>query len=647
MSDSPRTLINRLESLYARGEFEAVIAAAADSPHAGDPRAEFLRGLALASTGRLQDAAAALRRARAGRPGDFAVDGALARVLLLQGDAAGAEPLVQALAAAAPFDLAARAHAADAYLQAGRYEEAFQMLSQGPADPRLDARLAEAAIRTRRIEAGVAAARRAFAAGANPATLAAAGPAALLAGDPAWLARAEAAIGRLPATGAAAIFDAWTGVLMAGRFLSAALKAAERAARHAPSAQRWRLVADLRLADRNVAGAEEAARAALEIAPTDSNALSLMARCRLVAGDVAEAKRLLLDAVSLDPANATALDNLTQLDAKAMTPEMAAALERRLADGGLSAESRTRALLALARRDEAAGEFARAFERILAAKGIAAAAARAAGAGYRPSQTEAKLARLRQLFPCAPATPPPAPGPRFIFIVGMPRSGTSLVEQILAAHPDVYAAGERPEMLEIMNAFAAAGDAAAILREGPRWAAYYRANLPSEARAAVADKHPLNFWSIGLIHALLADARIVHLRRRPVDVCLSILRHRFYGEYDFANAIEDVAHYYAVYERMMAHWKRLFGDRVFDLDYDWLTADPEAATRALVSHCGLAWSESCLAFHQTPRNVITHSAAQVREPVNSRAADRMRGYGPHLGPLEEALALFRAASDAD
>ncbi len=639
-----------IDTLYARGAFADAIAVADRAPNAirRDAQAQLLVGLSHAMTGAGVKAAATLERARALKPGDPAILGALARVRLMLGDAAAAEPLIAELARAARVDPAGAHHLAEAYLQAGRAEDAFAALSAAVNafnHPLLDIRLAEAAIRTRRIEVGVAAARRAETRlGRTPAVINVAGPAALLARDEPWLASLTAATQRIPAAHAAAIFDFWTIILMAGDHLRAAHAAAEMAAARAPSAERLRLLSDLRLAARDIAGGEEAARAAVALQPKDAAAMTLLARCRIFAGAVEDAKRILLEAVAADPDSGVAFDYLTQLDARAMSAEMAAHLERRMAERALPPDAIPKTLLALARRDEALGEHARAFGRIIEAKAIIARIAKAAGGGYRPEETEEYLARVRTLFP-EPLSPIAAAStPRPIFIVGMPRSGTSLVEQILSSHPDVYGGGELPEMISIMNEFVAAAktrdDATRLIAaNGAASADRFLKALPAEARraAAVTDKHPLNFWSIGLIRAIFPDARIINLVRPPVDVCLSILRVRFFNEYAFANEIDAVAHYYSAYERMTAHWRGLFPGGVYDADYEKLVVDPEGETRALLSYCALPWSASCLAFHQTKRNVITHSAAQVREPINTRAIERRRDYGDALKPLEKAL----------
>ncbi|MGE0180987.1 MAG: sulfotransferase [Parvularculaceae bacterium] len=642
-----------IDAHFASGRFDALIDAAARDPDGvmNDAAAAFQLGLAYASAGALGAAAAPLRRALELRPGDAAIMGALARVLILLGEKSAAEETLGMLAARAGADPAAALHLTDAFLQAERAEEAFTTIeaaAQKFAAPQLDVRLSEAAIRTRRNEIAVAAAKRAHAKlGLSPPVINIAGAAALLAGDEEWLKSVLAAVDAAPAAHAAAIFDFWTAMLMAGDHLSAALQSATLSAARAPTAPRWRFVADLRLAARDVAGAEEAAGEATRLAPDDAAAIVLLARCRLVEGEIDAARKLLLQAIEIDPECAVAFDYLTQLDARAMTADMAARLEARI-ERPCRPDERSKALLALARRDEAHGEHERALNRFIAAKAIIADSARARGAGYRPETVDAAVARFERLF----AAPVDLNGadraaPSLIFIVGMPRSGTSLAEQILSAHPAVVGGGELPEMINIMNEVAAGAstaDAARRLLDERREAfiARYRSGLPAipDGTQAASDKHPLNFWSVGVIKALFPDAKIVHAKRAPIDACLSILRVRFFADYAFANEIDAVAHYYAAYERMMGHWRAVFGNAIFDFDYESLVAGPESQTRRLLDYCGLEWSDRCLDFHKTKRDVITHSAAQVREPINARAMERRKHYGAALKPLEEALARF-------
>jgi tetratricopeptide (TPR) repeat protein len=657
MSEKRVVIPAQIEALYAKGDHQGVIRLAETAPGvvSGDAGALFRIGLSHALTGAHVRAMTILKDALDLRPGDPAIMSALARTHILVGNAAAAEPLMARLAASAERDPAFAHHLTEALVQAGRFEDAFRVAFSSYErfkNPLLDIALAETALRTKRIDVGTAAARRAHARlGAVPAVIRIAGAVALAAGDELWINAIISATNKTPDSHAALIFDFWASVLMSGEQLRAALIAADFAVARAPTAARLRLLADLRLAARDIKGAEAAARAATALAPNDAAAMTLIARCRMFAGEIEEAKRILLDAIRADPTSAVACEYLTQIDAGALTAAMATQLDRRLSAKTFTDDEQTKALLALARRDEVIGEHARAFRRIIAAKSVSARIAKTAGAAYRPEATEARLKRMRDIFSAPIAGPTGATQPASIFIVGMPRSGTSLVEQILASHQDVYGGGELPDMIGVLNEFAELAESrarglAAIEENADRWRERLLSQLPGEARPQrfFTDKHPLNFWSIGLIRALLPEAKIINVSRAPVDVCLSILRFRFFGDYDFANEIDAVAHYYSAYEHMMAHWHSLFGETIRDINYERLVAESEVEIRALLSYCGLPFAEQCLSFYETRRPVITHSAPQVRKPMNARAIERRMKYGDALKPIEEALARFGVAA---
>src|SRR3990167_6261839 len=236
MKDGPSPLAAELQARHARGDNDGVIAAARGAMQAvtADADASLFTGLAFAGAGAFGDARRHLSNALRMKPHDPGAKGALARVLLLAGEKQEAERLILELAAAARFDVMAALHLSDTYLQAGRTEDAFRLLSDASArfdHPLIDTRLAEAAIRTRRPQLGVSAARRAEARpGRLPSALNVAGPAALIVGDDVWPKKAADEAGRLPPARAAAVFDLWANMLMAGELLALALDSAEHAA---------------------------------------------------------------------------------------------------------------------------------------------------------------------------------------------------------------------------------------------------------------------------------------------------------------------------------------------------------------------------------------------------------------------------------
>ena len=218
-----------------------------------------------------------------------------------------------------------------------------------------------------------------------------------------------------------------------------------------------------------------------------------------------------------------------------------------------------------------------------------------------------------------------------ILVVGMMRSGTSLVEQILASHASVHGGGE----LEFLNRlivpmFPASGapivfgaEEAAALRSG------YLASLQAldTSSTFVTDKMPLNFRWLGFVLAALPEARVVHVSRDPRAICWSIYKHYFADEGNaYAYDMEDITAYYEQYVHLMTHWRERYGGRIYDLSYESMTENQEAETRSLLEFCGLDWDPRCLEFHKTKRAVTTSSAAQVRKAMYTGSSDAWRNY---------------------
>jgi tetratricopeptide (TPR) repeat protein len=236
-----------------------------------------------------------------------------------------------------------------------------------------------------------------------------------------------------------------------------------------------------------------------------------------------------------------------------------------------------------------------------------------------------------------------------VFILGMPRSGTTLVEQMLASHPDVFGAGERKDFsLAMAGAFGGDDDspafperfavlaADAFRQIGARYLERVTKLAPAAAR--ITDKMPANFRFVGPIHLALPNARIVHVRRDPVDTCLSCFSKLFAGRLPYTYELGELGRYYRAYERLMAHWRRVLPDgAMLEVQYEEMVADFEPQARRIVAHCGLAWDDRCLKFHETRRPVRTASATQVRQPLYRTAVGRARAYGTMLAPLLEAL----------
>lgn len=240
-----------------------------------------------------------------------------------------------------------------------------------------------------------------------------------------------------------------------------------------------------------------------------------------------------------------------------------------------------------------------------------------------------------------------------IFVLGMPRSGTSLVEQILASHPEIYGAGELLTLREIGGPGRGSGPQAsppqfaAALSKGASQTLgrnYVRAVREFDKSSRfIIDKMPGNFMLIGLIRMILPNARIIHCTRDPRETCLSMYRTYFAGDgLAFAYDLDDLVHYYGHYTRLMDHWNSLFGDLVIEASHERLLKDPEGEIRSLLARCDLDFAPECLEFHKTRRDVRTASAAQVRKPLYDSSKRGWRKYAEYLPELE-ALGQYAKA----
>ncbi|NIM70972.1 MAG: tetratricopeptide repeat protein [Xanthomonadales bacterium] len=233
-----------------------------------------------------------------------------------------------------------------------------------------------------------------------------------------------------------------------------------------------------------------------------------------------------------------------------------------------------------------------------------------------------------------------------VFIVGMPRSGTSLVEQILASHPEVHAAGEVGHarvFVDTVEAHTGApfpqGITTVAAAELADCARTYLQRLRRGAGGArrVTDKLPHNFLRLGLYAAVLPGASLVLVERDPLDTCLSIFQHYFDTGHAYAADLAALGRYYRCYRELMAFWETLLPGRIHHVKYEALVRDTEPQVRRLLAFCGLAFHPACLEPHRRARGVGSPSDAQVRQPIHGRAVGRWKHYAAHLQPLREAL----------
>ncbi len=235
-----------------------------------------------------------------------------------------------------------------------------------------------------------------------------------------------------------------------------------------------------------------------------------------------------------------------------------------------------------------------------------------------------------------------------IFVIGLPRAGSTLVDRILSSHSQVSSAGELQNFaVESMRPIYARLGTTQVpieqLIEHTRdleFADLGRRYLESTRHltgrcAHFVDKMPLNFLYVGLIHLALPNAHIVHIRRNPMAACYAMLKTMFKGAYPFSYALDDLGHYYLAYHRLMEHWNDCLPGRMLNLDYEAIVKDQEGATRALLGHCSLDWEEACLAFHELETPSTTASAVEVRRPLYSSSVARWKRFERELQPLAD------------
>jgi len=272
---------------------------------------------------------------------------------------------------------------------------------------------------------------------------------------------------------------------------------------------------------------------------------------------------------------------------------------------------------------------------------------------FEPEKQVANFAALKKLFSgeflaSAPKSDMDTEVP--LFIAGMPRSGTTLVEQILASHPLVYGAGEISDMGRLVGELAQGHYGAKgypdCFRTLDRQALNILARkylesvqkLAPEAQR-ITDKMLTNFQHLGLIALLFPKARVIHCKRDPRDTCLSIYFHSFPWNNLYAHNLEHLGIYYRQYAELMEHWHNVLDIPILDIQYEELVGDQEGWTRRLVEFAGLPWDDHCLAFHKSKRPVTTMSYDQVRRPIYTSSVARWRHYQDHLGPLNRALGM--------
>jgi tetratricopeptide (TPR) repeat protein len=351
-------------------------------------------------------------------------------------------------------------------------------------------------------------------------------------------------------------------------------------------------------------------------------------------------------ALALDPARAEAWWSLADLKNYAFDDAEIDAMQRLLASGQQPRSNEAHLRFALGKAFEQRAAYAEAFAHYAAGNAL-----RRLDEPFDIEAFERRCARIRAFFDSGFIESHRGSGdvsPAPIFIVGLPRSGSTLLEQILASHSQVEGTMELPNILNLVAQF----DDLAPGRDGypetvgrasfAQLAALGRRYLEETAplrtgRAHFTDKLPNNFSHVGLISAILPRARVIDARRHPMDACFSTFKQNFAEGQTFSYDLTDLGRYYRCYLSLMDHWDAVLPGTVLRVQYEELVREPEANIRRLLSHCGLAFEPACLNFHATRRAVRTASAEQVRQPLYGSAVGHWRHFERELEPLRRAL----------
>jgi tetratricopeptide (TPR) repeat protein len=394
--------------------------------------------------------------------------------------------------------------------------------------------------------------------------------------------------------------------------------------------------------------AERELAAALQLAPDYAPALLNLANLHEDRGRREAARTTYERLLALQPEHWEALARLANASKfESRTDPLVARLEAALARTDLAAAERASLGFALGRALDAVGAYHEAFAAYRDANRASRRAAPPGAPPYDRARQERLVAAIAAAFgPDAPRAAPrtaasPAAAPP-VFICGMFRSGSTLAEQVLAAHPRVTSGGELgwlPALVrESLSPFPEAmrrADAQQLRALADRYLAARAAAFPHAD--VLTDKRPDNFLYVGLIKSLFPEARIVHTVRAPLDNVLSAWFLHLDHSLAYATDLVDTAHYLRECRRLMAHWHALYGDDVLEFDYDAFVREPRPQAERLLAFCGLEWDERCLEFHTADTHVRTASVWQVREPLYRRSSGRWTQYAAHLDAARELL----------
>ncbi len=390
----------------------------------------------------------------------------------------------------------------------------------------------------------------------------------------------------------------------------------------------------------------EAYGQALEVSPHSSGALSGMGHVLKTIGRQDESIEAFRKCIKAHPAFGEAYWSLANLKTFTFNDEEVQVMQQMVEDTNLADEPRVNFFLSLGKHYENEKDYDRAFEHYRRGNDL-----RRENEIYDPVQTQVVHDRIIDVFSreflderAGWGDPDPSP----ILIVGLPRSGSTLIEQILASHSMVEGTMELPDLSRVISELSKRSPrgvdypeaAEALDQDAVR--ALGQTYLQSTMRyrtgkAYFIDKMPNNFPSIGFLQLILPNAKVIDARRHPLDSCLGSYKQLFFKGQSFTYEQFELGHYYLQYRRIMEHWSEVLPGKVLDVHYEQMVGDQEAQTRRLLEHCGLPWEDQCLRFYETERAINTASSEQVRQPIYTKAVNFWRNYEPHLDELIQIL----------
>ena len=386
--------------------------------------------------------------------------------------------------------------------------------------------------------------------------------------------------------------------------------------------------------------------AAAKQAPTDTGVLYNLASAATAVGKLDEAERLYSEVIALKPADYDAYYNRSTLKKQTIEANNIDAMEALLKAGIPDHKGAVQLFYALAKEYEDLGQAEPSFAHLERGANL-----RAAMMSYDVAEDVAAMEQIKATYTAdfVAQTLPQKDGSGPIFVVGLPRTGTTLVDRILCSHSKVESLGEINDFALGLMRFAGKNTnktdlivRSADLDFKALGKDYLRCTAErGSGTAYLIDKTPANFLYLGLIARALPNAKIIHLRRGAMDSCYAIYKTLFRMGYPYSYRQEDLALYYVAYHGLMDHWRTIMPGRFIDVDYEALVSDQEAQTNRLLAHCGLDFEPACVDFHKNTTPTATASAAQVREPIHSGSVEKWRQYERELAPLK---VLLEAAS---